>query len=161
METKRKMSLAAKGRPVSKEQLLRLKKWALVCKGKHHSEETKEKMRLARKGRTPNKGKKFSKEWRRKISTSHIKRWDRTGRKKYKRYIHPRDKKYLQWRSGVFARDNWTCQTCGKRGITLEAHHIKSWAKYIKLRYKLENGVALCLECHKLTDNYKHRRSIR
>jgi hypothetical protein len=64
-------------------------------------------------------------------------------------------KKYIQWRSDVFTRDNWTCQTCQSRGIYLEAHHIKSWAKYPRLRYVLSNGVSLCLDCHKLTDNYK------
>lgn len=63
--------------------------------------------------------------------------------------------RYRKWRTKVFQRDSWTCQTCGLRGVYLEAHHIKSWAKYPNLRYELENGVALCRECHKLTDNYK------
>lgn len=63
--------------------------------------------------------------------------------------------KYRLWREKVFKRDNWTCQNCGVSGCYLEAHHIKSWAKYPKLRYVLSNGQTLCLECHKLTDNYK------
>ena len=68
-------------------------------------------------------------------------------------------KEYKQWRSDVFQRDNWTCQTCGARGY-VEAHHIKDWARFPQLRYVLDNGVALCRECHKLTDNfgYKGRR---
>jgi len=63
--------------------------------------------------------------------------------------------KYKQFRSNVFERDNWTCQTCGIRGCYLEVHHINSWAKYPKLRYNLNNAVTLCQCCHKLTNNYK------
>ena len=68
-----------------------------------------------------------------------------------KRYYHLRDKRYMDWRSKVFERDSWTCQTCGKRGCYLEPHHIKGWAKYPELRYEVNNGVSLCYECHKLT----------
>ncbi len=30
----------------------------------------------------------------------------------------------------VFARDDYTCQVCGKRGTHLEAHHLKSFAEF-------------------------------
>lgn len=67
--------------------------------------------------------------------------------------------KYKKWRSDVFQRDNWTCQTCGIRGIHMEAHHINSWAKFENLRYILDNGVTLCKECHQLTNNYRGKRN--
>ena len=55
------------------------------------------------------------------------------------------------WREAVFARDNWTCQDCNKRGsIDLNAHHIKSFAEYPSLRTSISNGITLCEECHKL-----------
>ena len=58
------------------------------------------------------------------------------------------------WREAVFARDNWTCQECGKRGGRLQPHHIKSFKEYPELRLALDNGKTLCLDCHKLTKNY-------
>jgi hypothetical protein len=73
--------------------------------------------------------------------------------------------KYQQWRSNIFQRDNWTCQTCGNLGGILEAHHKKSFAQIILENniktfdeamsclelWELNNGVTLCKECHDLT----------
>ena len=70
-----------------------------------------------------------------------------------------------EWRSNVFKRDNWTCQTCRNRGNILEAHHIKPFAKIIRDSniktieaaiacqelWAIENGVTLCEDCHDLT----------
>lgn len=133
-----------------------------------------------RKGKTPwNKGKRgvqvVSLETRKKLSIARIgnknaKGWKR-GRPNLKNRgeNHPqwkggvsRDKRsgfaYIVWRSSVFARDEWTCQTCRKKGCYLEAHHIKSWSRYKELRFDIDNGVTLCKYCHSLTDNYKGKR---
>lgn len=55
---------------------------------------------------------------------------------------------YLAWRKSVFQRDNYTCQKCKKRGTTLHAHHIRSFASNPKLRTDLNNGICLCEHCH-------------
>jgi len=61
---------------------------------------------------------------------------------------------YIRWREMILARDNWTCQNCGKRSgkefVYLVSHHIKSWIEYPELRYDINNGIILCRECHLL-----------
>lgn len=69
-------------------------------------------------------------------------------------------KKYGDWRLGVFKRDNYTCQNCGIRGGYLEAHHIKSWTQYKSLRYKIINGLSLCLKCHQLTKKGRNTKQL-
>lgn len=49
----------------------------------------------------------------------------------------------------VYERDNFKCQNCGQVGGELNAHHIKSFKKYPKLRLDLDNGITLCIGCHK------------
>lgn len=155
-------------------------------KGRHLSIETRNKISVRGKGKKhslewnkkvseSNKGKKRSDETKKRMSESALKNprryWlgkSRTSMLKEKHFnwkggiskdVHSiAEPKYKKWRSDVFNRDNWTCQTCGIRGVYLEAHHIKSWSKFPELRYILENGVALCRDCHKLTDNYKGKK---
>lgn len=58
-------------------------------------------------------------------------------------------KEYTQWRSAVFARDDYTCQLCFERGGKLAAHHIREYAKHPDLRLLIGNGVTLCWPCHR------------
>jgi len=58
------------------------------------------------------------------------------------------------WRSAVFVRDDYTCQSCGKVGGKLQAHHIKPYKMFPELRLEIGNGITLCVDCHKKTDSY-------
>ena len=49
-------------------------------------------------------------------------------------------------RHAVLARDNYTCQCCGKRNCRLEVHHIKF--KSQSGTNNEENLITLCKECH-------------
>lgn len=67
-----------------------------------------------------------------------------------------RGSEYKSWRLKVFIRDNFICQNCGKQK-NLEAHHIKEQSFYPELIFDVDNGITLCHECHKLTDNYGNK----
>jgi len=57
---------------------------------------------------------------------------------------------YKEWRRNVYTRDYWTCVNCKKKkGIRINAHHIKSYSDNKKLRLDVNNGVTWCEECHK------------
>lgn len=55
---------------------------------------------------------------------------------------------YDEWRSAVYARDDYTCVCCGKRGGKLRAHHLYSYAEYPEHQLDIENGVTMKKECH-------------
>jgi 5-methylcytosine-specific restriction endonuclease McrA len=161
MKKNKKSSMGMLGKHHSSETILKMSK---IRNGTHLSNETKEKLKKI------NTGKHLSEETKKKISDKlkkykkkkeHIakvglaqrgkKHWNWKGGKQRER--HNGDWKYINWRKNVFVRDNFTCQICRKVGGYLQAHHIKSWAKYPKERYILDNGITLCLECHKKIHN--------
>lgn len=62
-------------------------------------------------------------------------------------------KEYKEWRISVFKRDNYTCQECNKRGGDLNSHHLLPYRDWKEPEYSLniDNGITLCLNCHKKT----------
>lgn len=132
-------------------------------KGHKVPEEIRKKMSKAKIGFIPwNKGKKCPEVSKRLLGKPN-KNWVKEKNPNWKGGISPKDKLLRQsieskeWRRKIFERDNFTCQVCRQVGIYLEAHHIKSWAEYPELRFDLDNGITLCIECHSKTDNYKGR----
>ena len=58
---------------------------------------------------------------------------------------------YRKWRSKVYERDNYTCQCCGdSKGHNLQAHHMNCYSDFPTQRSDVNNGVTLCIKCHKL-----------
>jgi len=71
---------------------------------------------------------------------------------------------YIEWRTKVYVKDDYTCQSCGKRGGRLNADHyplmfhklmeihtIKSvqQARDCPDFWNVDNGQTLCIDCHK------------
>ena len=145
---KDRISFALKGKKKSVKHKQAIKK---ARKGIILSQETKEKISLAKKGKTAwNKGKvnlnmrgEKNPNWKGGITPINIK------------IRHSLE--YKLWRKAVFERDNYTCIWCNRKGGKLNADHIKPFAFYPELRFAIDNGRTLCVECHKKTDNYFYK----
>ena len=61
---------------------------------------------------------------------------------------------YKLWREAVFIRDDYICRFCGVRGGQIAADHIKPFSLFPELRFAIDNGRVLCVDCHKKTDTY-------
>jgi hypothetical protein len=180
-EGRRKLSEAARGRKASEETR---KKMSEAMKGERNPNFGNHKKLLEahkKKISEAMKGNKLSEESRKKLSETlkrkKIKPPSLKGAEhpRWKGGVSPIEKrlrrsiKYRLWRESVFARDNWTCQSCNEKDRKkLITHHIKSSMQTIKENnitsiaeaqmckelWDTNNGVTLCNKCHRLTDNF-------
>lgn len=148
-ETKKKLSVANKGRILSDEwkRKIGLNGFHYGMLGKKHSLKTRTLMSEAHKG---------NKSW----------SWQ-GGITKLSAQIR-NSFKYRQWRSDVFTRDNYTCQKCEQVGGKLNVDHITPFSVIFAKNcissfdeameceefWNINNGSTLCLACHKKTDTF-------
>lgn len=171
-EVKKKIGDKNRGRHPSAEAREKMKK---SHAGFRHTPESKLKISIANSGK---KKPPFSLEHRRKIGISSAgrkaslrqrelasKRWIGSKNPSWKGGIYPENRafrdrlEYKLWREAVFERDNWTCQACGNRScegnhVELHAHHLKPFAVFPELRIAIDNGVTLCVSCHRKTETW-------
>ena len=147
-----KIGKALKGRKLSEATKLKMSN---SRKGRKHSKETIAKIILS------NRKRKVSQETREKMRISHL------GSRSFlwkggicnKNRLIRASLMYKQWRKKVFERDNYTCVWCRKKSgngkrVLLTADHIKPFSLYPELRFAIDNGRTLCLECHKTTKTW-------
>jgi len=134
-------------------------------KGRKFTDEHKRKISLA------HLGKKLSNEHKKNLSLSHKGKpnpknagansnlW-RGGITPINKYLRTCTE-YKLWRTSVFERDNYTCIWCGAnrknegdKRVELNADHIKPFSQYPELRFAIDNGRTLCVECHKKTETF-------
>lgn len=149
-DTKRKMSLAGKGRIFSEEHR---KKLSISITGRVLSEETKRKIGLKSSLKTMSDENRIKLSKMYKGEKSH---WWKGGITKEIRRLR-NCLEYKLWREAIFKRDDYTCIWCNKRGVTLNADHIKPFAYFPELRFAIDNGRTLCVDCHKTTDTYANK----
>ena len=66
------------------------------------------------------------------------------------------DKCIKMWSKIIHEKFNETCQMCGKKDGTMNAHHILTKGAFPSFKYDLDNGILLCYHCHKISGNSPH-----
>ena len=114
--------------------------------GHSTSDETKRKISLK------HTGKKLSEETKKKIGRSGCENsnWKGGITKSSKKIYNTSE--YKKWKKDLLEHYNYRCVDCGNTK-NLEAHHIIS-KKFKEIMLHPFNGVILCKNCHKKTDNY-------
>lgn len=75
-------------------------------------------------------------------------RWN-FDKTKEEREVERKTPEYYEFIRMVYKRDNYTCQCCGNKGGDINTHHLNSYDWYKEGRTDANNGITLCLQCHK------------
>jgi hypothetical protein len=117
--------------------------------GRKRAQETVEKMRINKRG-----------------TYAGARHWNWRGGITKPREFLRKMSEYVVWRTAIYERDNYTCQSCSRRGGDLEAdHHPKPFAQILDENqisnreqarqcaelWNTDNGRTLCKPCHRMT----------
>lgn len=72
-----------------------------------------------------------------------------TKEERIERRILSSTKNMRIFRESVFERDDYSCDICKDKGVTINAHHLNGYHWFEEGRYDPENGVTMCEICHK------------
>jgi hypothetical protein len=159
-ETRRKWSIARKGKKATPETIAKLSSLRKGKKRPPFSEEWRKHISEGNKGRTPtNKGTHQRHSGSFKSGSEH---WNWKGGITPLDKLNRRTPEYIAWRKAVFERDDYRCIDCGaksEKGNRVELHpdHLFPFSTYPQLRYELNNGITRCAPCHRLTPTYGFR----
>jgi hypothetical protein len=136
-ETKRKIGLAQKGKPESKETKLKLK----TIRKNQMTQDIKDRISKTLVG-------KMVKE----------KHWNWKGGISTDIQIRVNSYEWKQIRKVIYQRDNWSCQICGvqykdKNGRGMHVHHIIPYR--VTRDNSNENLITLCTSCH-MKEEYRY-----
>lgn len=62
---------------------------------------------------------------------------------------------YALWRHAVLQGYEERCNACGRTAVPLQAHHIWPIELYAEFAFKVGNGEALCVPCHRMNHSIR------
>jgi len=87
-------------------------------------------------------------EWKERFTGKNSPTWKGGLTSEYRRLRNSTEQK--DWKLNVFQRDGFTCVRCGcSKSGSLNAHHILNFAEHFHLINDIDNGITLCVDCHR------------